>query len=742
MIKSITPILSWVAFLLGAIIVSAMISSFMGQNMLALMVSIIIAVVFSLGFFELLRFQQATQQLTSALQRQGGQITELTPWIDQLPHSLQHAVSLRISGERAPLPGPVLTPYLVGLLVMLGLLGTFIGMVDTLKGAVIALESDTELSAVRAGLAAPIKGLGLAFGSSVAGVAASAVLGFISTLSRRDRVNSSRVLDQTISTQLQRFSASHQRQQSQAAMISLAEQFSGLAEHLGKTLLNNQNAFHDQVSSAYQTLATSVDKSLQESLTNSGRMAAESLQPIVQAAMDDISTTLSEQSHAWLQHQKHSDEARLAGWQQALTQTQTDTLQALKQQSDAVSNSVKESQQHSQQSVHHISQDFAQLSTELQQQWQTQSHTQSTQQQALYEQMQHSAQLLNDSAQKQGLAIQQHNDALLKSAAEIQQQRSKAEELWLNQQQQQFQQLNTHLSTQMRDNNEQLFNQQSQASAALIEQLQQLTAQQQQAVESRSAQEHTFQQQQQQHLQELNKQLHQSLQQLHEDEAQRGDAAIARLSDLETHVSHQLGQLGASLEQPMSRLIETASAAPEAAAEVIEQLRAQISKSIASDNALLEDRQRIMQDLQTVSHALQEASTGQREAAELLVNSSTQMLENAGLNFSQYIHQENQKLSATTDQFAIAAVEMSSLSAGFTQAVEQFNTSNTGLVDKLTQIEQALDQSASRHDEQLAYYVAQARELIDHSMLSQKEIFEELRQISRQPSLLSSEHQG
>ncbi|MCP4183633.1 MAG: DUF802 domain-containing protein, partial [Hyphomicrobiales bacterium] len=86
--------------------------------------------------------------------------------------------------------------------------------------------------------------------------------------------------------------------------------------------------------------------------------------------------------------------------------------------------------------------------------------------------------------------------------------------------------------------------------------------------------------------------------------------------------------------------------------------------------------------------------------------------------------------------------EMSSLSAGFTQAVEQFNTSNTGLVDKLTQIEQALDQSASRHDEQLAYYVAQARELIDHSMLSQKEIFEELRQISRQPSLLSSEHQG
>ena len=55
------------------------------------------------------------------------------------------------------LPAPVLTPYLVGLLVMLGLLGTFVGMVETLQGAVIALEGTTELQAIRAGLAAPIK---------------------------------------------------------------------------------------------------------------------------------------------------------------------------------------------------------------------------------------------------------------------------------------------------------------------------------------------------------------------------------------------------------------------------------------------------------------------------------------------------------------------------------------------------------------------------------------------------------
>ena len=42
-------------------------------------------------------------------------------------------------------------------------------------------------------------------------------------------------------------------------------------------------------------------------------------------------------------------------------------------------------------------------------------------------------------------------------------------------------------------------------------------------------------------------------------------------------------------------------------------------------------------------------------------------------------------------------------------------------------MEAALDKSSSRSDEQLAYYVAQAQEIIDLSMMSQKEIIEELR---------------
>src|SRR5690606_12138305 len=95
---------------------------------------------------------------------------ELADWLGRLHPSLRPAARLRIDGERAALPGPALAPYLVGLLVLLGMLGTFLGMVATLRGTGAALEGATDLQAMRAALAAPVQGLGFAFGTSVAGV--------------------------------------------------------------------------------------------------------------------------------------------------------------------------------------------------------------------------------------------------------------------------------------------------------------------------------------------------------------------------------------------------------------------------------------------------------------------------------------------------------------------------------------------------------------------------------------------
>ena len=79
-----------------------------------------------------------------------------------------------------------LSRYTIGLLIFLGLLGTFWGLLGTVAsiGSVIAnLSVSTDTTAVfadlKAGLEAPMVGMGTAFSSSLFGLAGSLVLGFL-----------------------------------------------------------------------------------------------------------------------------------------------------------------------------------------------------------------------------------------------------------------------------------------------------------------------------------------------------------------------------------------------------------------------------------------------------------------------------------------------------------------------------------------------------------------------------------
>ena len=77
--------------------------------------------------------------------------------------------------------------YLVGLLIFLGLLGTFWGLLCTIASigdTIDALDPGTGdsaavLEALKAGLAAPLAGMGTAFSSSLFGLSGSLVLGFL-----------------------------------------------------------------------------------------------------------------------------------------------------------------------------------------------------------------------------------------------------------------------------------------------------------------------------------------------------------------------------------------------------------------------------------------------------------------------------------------------------------------------------------------------------------------------------------
>jgi hypothetical protein len=77
--------------------------------------------------------------------------------------------------------------YLVGLLVFLGLLGTFWGLLETMQSVGSAINTlDTKATdsvmmfeELKSGLAAPLKGMGTAFSASLLGLAGSLILGFL-----------------------------------------------------------------------------------------------------------------------------------------------------------------------------------------------------------------------------------------------------------------------------------------------------------------------------------------------------------------------------------------------------------------------------------------------------------------------------------------------------------------------------------------------------------------------------------
>ncbi len=79
------------------------------------------------------------------------------------------------------------TRYLVGLLVFLGLLGTFWGLLGTISSINQVIQSldpgtgstDDVLSTLKSGLSAPLTGMGTAFSSSLFGLSGSLILGFL-----------------------------------------------------------------------------------------------------------------------------------------------------------------------------------------------------------------------------------------------------------------------------------------------------------------------------------------------------------------------------------------------------------------------------------------------------------------------------------------------------------------------------------------------------------------------------------
>ncbi|KVD70567.1 chemotaxis protein [Burkholderia ubonensis] len=919
-----------VVFMAGLVAVCWIGAGYVASNPPAAVVTLLIAACYLAGAAELLRYRQATATLAAAVNGLSGPPPALDAWLDTLHPSLRGAVRARIEGARAALPGPSLTPYLVGLLVLLGMLGTLLGMVVTLKGTGAALESATDLDAIRASLIAPVKGLGYAFGTSIAGVATSAMLGLLSALVRRDRLDASQQLDAKVATTLRVHSHAHQREESFRLLQKQADVMPALVERLQTMMtaidarsaalheqqIASQQAFFDRTEQAYARLASSVGQSLQDSAAESARVAGAALQPVMETTMaglaremtvlcDAVTHAVERQldglssgfeattanvtgiwNRALDEHRRSSEaaaghlhaalgqftdtfaqrstdlldgvatrleatEQRMAdGWQHALARQEQVGETLAGHNARALEAAAATFEQHSASLLRTIGESHASLQGELASRdeqrlaaWreslaamaaamrddlaQTSAHHASRQQAicdalaktatdigtqtSMFEQ--HSASLLNTmreshanlqtelaSRDEQRLAAwsaslaemaaklsdewaqtsanhtirhQAICDALAQTATDIGAQTTTFEQhsaSLLNTMRESHANLQTELasrdeqrlaawSASLAEMAAKLSDEWAQTSASHMGRQQAICDALAQTATDIGAQTTTFEQhsasllntmrdshanlqtelasRDEQRLAAWSASLAEMAAKLRDEWAQTSAQAASRQQDICDTLARTANDITAQAQAhasdtiaEISRLVQAASEAPKAAAEVVAELRQRLSDSMVRDTAMLDERSRLLATLETLLDAVNHASTEQRGAVDALVRTSADLLDRVGARFNDTVDAETRKLDAVAAQVTAGAVEVASLGDAFGMAVQVFGESNDKLLSHLQRIEAALEKSLARSDEQLEYYVAQAREVIDLSMMSQKQIVEDLQQLA------------
>lgn len=760
-------ILNAVVFLAGLIAVCWIGAGYVGSNLLGVAITAVIGACYLAGARELYRYRQATSTLTEAIAAAGTAQANLHEWLEQLHPSLRSGVRLRIEGERVPLPAPALTPYLVGLLVLLGMLGTLLGMMATLSGTGMALESASDLEAIRGSLGTPVKGLAFAFGTSIAGVASSAMLGLLSSLCRRERLEAVQQLDLQIATSLRPHSRIHQREEAfrllqqqsglmptlvdrlQTMMTALEQQNASASERL----LASQHDFHTRTEAGYARLAASIEQSLNRSVADSASAVGTALQPLMQSTMagiaretsamhdhvsqaveqqlDGLSTTLQKTAttvadtwKAAVAEQQQSNEALTRDLRGSLEQFSDSFGQRSSGLIDAVSARLDSTGHLVQSRFDGLAASIEATATSIADTWKAAASEQTQSNQVL-------AGDLHTSLDHFGAVFQQRSEALVDTVSARMEASSTTVAETLGNALAGQQAANAELAER---------NQQAMAAAAstfeahaksLVGVMQQSHAELQEALELRDQQRLASWAEA---LGSMTTELNANLERSSEHVAIRQQEICDTLARTATEIGAQAQAHASDTISEISRLVQVASEAPKAAADVIAELRQKLSDSMAHDTAMLEERSRLLATLETLLDAVNHASTEQRTAVDALVTTSADLLERVSSRFGDHIQSETGKLSVVAAQVSGSAVEVASLGETLGVAVKLFGKSNDALMDRLQHIGDALEKSLLRSDEQLAYYVAQAREVVDLSMLSQKQIIGELGQLAGRPA--------
>lgn len=737
-------ILYFLAFIAGLAVVGWVGVGYLASNPLALAFTALIAVVYVVGASELQRYKQATQTLEKALDGLSEAPSSLAQWVSTIDPGLRDAVRARVEGEHVGLPGPALTPYLVGLLVLLGMLGTFLGMVATLRGTGLALENATDLQAIRASLAAPITGLGFAFGTSVAGVAASAMLGLLSTLARKDRAGALRQLDASAADTLRVYTQAHQREESLRLLQAQTEALPLVVDRLqslitaiensnqatSDKLIAGQEAFHEKAD-ARQAALEQRSEALNERLAsghemlltrNEATLAAleqraselnERLASVAETSYQGLATSLDASLQNSLQKATEAAGAAIAPVVEA-------TLAGLARESRALQDSVRQSVQQNLEQLARTQETSAEKISEY---WSG----------ALDQHKAASESLLETQRRMIASMIaeqRQTTEALLEKAAAANEAVLKTQQELGSALVQEQKQAGEALADGLRGSLDSFTSTFEQRSAALIENLSSQAAATAVSLRDALASEDAERLAAwTQALESLTGNLRTEWQESAALSARKQKEICDALATTAQEIAASSREHANGTIAEIQRLIAAASEAPKLAAEVVAEVRDKLSDSMARDNAMLEERGRTLETLATLLDAVNHASNEQRTAVDALLSNSSELLDRIEAKVATRVEAEAEKLGAMATQVGGSAEQITLLADAFGRAVQSFNESSTTLLQHLQRVEGTLEKSIARSDEQLAYYVAQAREIVDLSLLSQKQILEQLQQV-------------
>ncbi len=156
-----------------------------------------------------------------------------TPLSPQILRLVLDSVATRLDEGRET------SRYLTGLLVFLGLLGTFWGLLETvgsISAVIGSLQSGGETSALfndlKTGLARPLAGMSLAFTSSLFGLAGSLVLGFLDLQAGQAQGRFYTELEDRLSADVEEARAPERPSENTEAIDGLANGVQALVRHM------------------------------------------------------------------------------------------------------------------------------------------------------------------------------------------------------------------------------------------------------------------------------------------------------------------------------------------------------------------------------------------------------------------------------------------------------------------------------------------------------------------------------